>query len=870
MPPDRTASATSFTEAQALGLPLSSHGAKHAPSIQRGNACQTCRRRKLKCDGVKPLCGACRKSAVAHGDDAQSIACIYDDPNAPKKKRASPGSKVAALEAEIAELKSLIAQSRLTSPPVEAPPAASTSTSYAPYLSQTDGGLPNPITNPNPVSFTAKTPYYPMSTASSSPTFGANTMQQAFTSLYKPQETLRPDNLSPPATLNSMDLTPPVSPPEDPFLEVFYPGWPRDLPTPALTLQLVEVFFSRPHIGSGIVNPARFRTAMTLPPTSLGFPHPALIHIICALAGMMVSDDFFASEERYWRGFDKPSEYHAARCKVALEGKLGFGDTLFQIAQVFALLTYWCYTNARFVELWLYCGQATRVGTPLGLNHLRAKDDKGEEIPAFYKGHLLSETNDESVLEERAMTFWAAVMSDRFASSSTGWACSLDDVDITTVIPAAGTRYPRGEEIESSLNSLHNPHFFIAHPQHLCKPPQLFIKAVVLMGKVVQFQQRAPYAPKQKNMSYGLNDPISDIRQTDAFRRLVATVKGFISSIPREYQFPQCTTAAEPLDTLSVMRLALVHGMSHCSHILLHEPYVATLEETDQSMTQCMKSANEILNVVFAVLGTFVRKMAILQLQGITEGVQELQNNVTTILTVLKAHRTPLGDVTHSQLAFLFADPMRCLPRPFLNLANLPVPSGPDPMTGCQVVHEYTLSEMAKERNGPPPSDSMMSTSASASTPAGASASTMGSSSASSPSSSVSPAAPLFTMSTTGIVELSGSTAPDMSGLWDNRVLKRQLDSKDPTVVHELNAGVDVDRLLPLGTFAEYADREGLFAQEDCFEDKRPQPDEAKRRQADEVVAALLSGQPAPSAHPQAKAIWESRTGLDGFEKLWP
>jgi hypothetical protein len=33
--------------------------------------------------------------------DITSIACEYNDANAPKKKRASPGSKVAALEAEI-------------------------------------------------------------------------------------------------------------------------------------------------------------------------------------------------------------------------------------------------------------------------------------------------------------------------------------------------------------------------------------------------------------------------------------------------------------------------------------------------------------------------------------------------------------------------------------------------------------------------------------------------------------------------------------------------------------------------------------------------------------------------------------------------
>jgi len=72
------------------------------PSRTRSQACQTCRKRKLKCDGAKPACGACARSAQIHGDDVDVLVCSYDDPTV-KKKRASPTSaaKVAALEAEV-------------------------------------------------------------------------------------------------------------------------------------------------------------------------------------------------------------------------------------------------------------------------------------------------------------------------------------------------------------------------------------------------------------------------------------------------------------------------------------------------------------------------------------------------------------------------------------------------------------------------------------------------------------------------------------------------------------------------------------------------------------------------------------------------
>jgi len=107
--------------------------------------------------------------------------------------------------------------------------------------------------------------------------------------------------------------------PQDPLLELLYPGWPRDLPPPDLTHRLVEVYFARPHQCAGVVNATRVRAALRLSPTSAGFPHPALLHVMCAIACLMIPDDFFRGESYYWRGYPRAADYHIARCKVRLD-----------------------------------------------------------------------------------------------------------------------------------------------------------------------------------------------------------------------------------------------------------------------------------------------------------------------------------------------------------------------------------------------------------------------------------------------------------------------------------------------------------------------------------------------------------------------
>lgn len=85
MPPDRThhpaqqhqhqhSTAQRFSDAINTGMPMSSVGPTHPPSLERGRACLTCRRRRVKCDGARPVCGRCSKSARAHGESVATTA----------------------------------------------------------------------------------------------------------------------------------------------------------------------------------------------------------------------------------------------------------------------------------------------------------------------------------------------------------------------------------------------------------------------------------------------------------------------------------------------------------------------------------------------------------------------------------------------------------------------------------------------------------------------------------------------------------------------------------------------------------------------------------------------------------------------------
>ncbi|ORY75657.1 hypothetical protein BCR35DRAFT_306164 [Leucosporidium creatinivorum] len=47
------------------------------PALPKGLACSECKRRKVRCDAVKPACGSCRRTARFEGRDETEVVCEY-------------------------------------------------------------------------------------------------------------------------------------------------------------------------------------------------------------------------------------------------------------------------------------------------------------------------------------------------------------------------------------------------------------------------------------------------------------------------------------------------------------------------------------------------------------------------------------------------------------------------------------------------------------------------------------------------------------------------------------------------------------------------------------------------------------------------
>lgn len=372
----------------------------HAPSLERGKACRTCRSRKVKCDGARPVCGACARSARAHNKDspealAELEPCLYDDlvtkhhpataaggaagaplhdlsqlsahqsasastsallgdlPPQPfasqsnlqrKRKGGGAQSRAAMLEAKIAELEHLIKQK-------EQQQAAVSQT----VPQQQQWSLP-------PIPSTTTTTSSDSATSSPFSALLQATDQHVSQSWPQPSSAIPLDVSTAAmyaastgaATTTTTTAIPPVPSMSNRFvLDVFFPGWPSSLPSPPLVTRLVDVFLTRAGQMYELFDASRLRASLALPPTHADFPHAALLHTLCASAAKFVSkEDFWRGEERYWRSsgsFADPADYHIAHAKKEIERGVEGGRKMFQLMQAVVLLNFLYYTSGRCI-----------------------------------------------------------------------------------------------------------------------------------------------------------------------------------------------------------------------------------------------------------------------------------------------------------------------------------------------------------------------------------------------------------------------------------------------------------------------------------------------------------------------------------------
>lgn len=554
--------------------------------------------------------------------------------------------------------------------------------------------------------------------ASSANSGSHDILNGSYTSQQPPSEkTTATSTHSPNQGSSSLSSSLPQTLPDDAFFNLFWPNWPASLPSPKLVYSLCDIFFSKRWLCEGIVNRDKFFKGLACPPHHQAFPHVSLLHAMCAIATKFVAPDTFGlDKETYWKSDPSPTDYHAAAAKIHIDSAVIRGEKLLCVAQAIILVCFYSYTSARFVEVWLYCGLATRIASPLGLNHIESLIDEAQvfgpldEDNMFHKGPAPASCvpMTEEDKQEQAHTFWLAFTCDRLAAACTGWASSMPEDEVSTLLPkpktTPGSIQPiTSEELEQL--SLSSPTFFTSNALPLVNAVNLQYKSVVLLGRVCSFLRSAPWPlgadiiKGARNYRAGVRQNIADIPNSPEFKKLDALIVAFRLSFPKEYK------NVLKRDDTGAVEIALVsaHVIPHAATILLHEAFCE--QEEDVSMQRCLTSARAILSIIYllwdinydvsmlqpfvsfcwAVAGrTLVRELAFKQDSQDELAEATLKQEISVILSAMRmfSQRNALGVVVSKALQGLLDNPSLCHPRNNGGraMADTCGGSGPSPM----------------------------------------------------------------------------------------------------------------------------------------------------------------------------------------------
>ncbi|GAA5868706.1 hypothetical protein JCM1840_004363 [Sporobolomyces johnsonii] len=428
---------------------------------------------------------------------------------------------------------------------------------------------------------------------------------------------------------------------------LLHPHYPASLPPLSVLHHLVATFFKRAAVPSIMLSRTKLLFALSLAPNDPRWPDEALLHAVCSYAAMFVSEDSLGGGEfgglglqgvsplgtdgeggqrsRYWQkeGDESAKDYHYRCAKKAIEKALGDGKNgkgtggrggagagarrnLFQVLQATILSCYIAYLSAHFMDLWILSGTATRLIPPLGLNHLEPWDfDRNRSGPAYQdwgmsirqaeRAEVLGPVRDLEEHWERAVTFWMAFAVDRFASANTDWSTSIDEKDMSTHLPCTATMPMPSLSIDPNLGYI--PALSIASPTFLDDTSApigslgLYIKATILLGRVVNYLQRLPkYIRIPKGQS--CSEAKRAAKASPEFVELDVAISKFKASHSANFY----DNADSSIDGF----LASAYAIPHVATILLHETLTDRYDRTSSSSIQrCLGAAKCIINSTY-------------------------------------------------------------------------------------------------------------------------------------------------------------------------------------------------------------------------------------------------------------------------------
>ncbi|TGO07359.1 hypothetical protein BTUL_0288g00080 [Botrytis tulipae] len=356
-------------------------------------SCVSCRRRKLKCDRVKPKCGTCGR--LRH-------ECEY-----PERRR-----NIGAKRRNMKELEARLAQ-------VETQLVAETQQLAAKNAKNAKNA--NNATEMN-VNTNANMTGTINANANADPHWTAMNMDMDMNFTDEGIQNIGYNILS-----GNVGAEPSV-PIGDYFSQdVISLGLQEPLPPDNLMDELFQIYFEKFHPTLPMIHKGRFYAALNMPTNHK--PPVALRYSMMTIAASL-SDNYQGYAEIF---------YERARRYAEITEMKGQGEGLMCISavQTWSLISNYEATNAYFGRAWMSTGRCSRLCHMLSLQRLDAEGPFGGK-------KLLPPSKDWIELEERRRTFWAAYYGDRWSSCATGWPMMFDEDKIDTNLPCNNDAWDLG------------------------------------------------------------------------------------------------------------------------------------------------------------------------------------------------------------------------------------------------------------------------------------------------------------------------------------------------------------------------------------------------------------------------------------------
>ncbi|GFZ45511.1 hypothetical protein JCM24511_03237 [Saitozyma sp. JCM 24511] len=376
-------------------------------------------------------------------------------------------------------------------------------------------------------------------------------------------------------------------------------NWPRNLPAPFLLEHLIETFFNCAPQVSRMFHRPSLMTRIKLPPAHADFPHASVLHAICAVASTHTAwvnslppealEDAIKRQILIGNTLESIEDFGLSQLEAARRSihestnicAMGPGRMMFEVLQANVLMSDVYLAKGLPLQGWMAAGQPARLIKSLELANRRYANTHKE--PMFPSPQTSLER------EERLATVWQSFIIDSCFSINSYWAQSMDLDDMHCHLPTSAEEFRKNDDMVANPQSPKDPDIYTVHP--VADSFILVCKAAILQSRaakwLLRWSQREPVP----------GDEYDGPRQPD-FLAIVNDILAFQSSMPgvlkNVFRLMDSSGTTPAFDA----NLMMVHVIPNIALGLLYEPFM----KWDSPSCPCVVTVQRAYEAVIGVL----------------------------------------------------------------------------------------------------------------------------------------------------------------------------------------------------------------------------------------------------------------------------